>query len=269
MVLWRYCKRKTGFYLNNQLDKQWTYWSDSGKKTKVITYSNGMKNGSYMIWNADNFKTIDGQYQNVKDKLWTIRYDDGTIKAKESYSKGEKDGKWTWYRPDGNIDKEGSYKNSVQHGLWISWADSDKKKSEETFVNGVLDGEIINWYDNGNIDREGIIRGNKKEGNWTYYNGDGSVDFKFDYGTGLERVRIAELEERDNIFYKIGKYKPYTGIVTESGGIKDYLLLGRFKSGKRDGQWVQWYRNGNKEIDGVYYRGKSMASGPYGMRMEQ
>ena len=85
-----------------------------------------------MIWNTDNFKTIDGQYtQNVKDKLWTIRYDDGTIKAKESYSKGEKDGKWTWYRPDGNIDKEGSYKNSVQHGLWISWGASDKKKAKK------------------------------------------------------------------------------------------------------------------------------------------
>ena len=97
---------------------------------------------------------------------------------------------------------------------------------------------MIVWHNNGNKDREGIVRGNQKEGNWTYYNGDGSIDFKFDYGTGLERVRIAELEERDNTFYKIGKYKPYTGIVTESGGIKDYLLLGRFKSGKRDDRGV-------------------------------
>ena len=42
-----------------------------------------------MVWNKDNFKTIDGQYtQNQKDKLWTIRYNDGKLKAKENYSKG-------------------------------------------------------------------------------------------------------------------------------------------------------------------------------------
>ena len=72
----------------------------------------------------------------------------------------------------------------------------------------------------------------------------------------LDQVRIAELEERDGIFYKIGQHKSYTGMVIETGGIKDYLLLGRFSSGKRDGQWVQWYRNGQKEVEGVYYRGK-------------
>ena len=38
----------------------------------------------------------------------------------------------------------------------------------------------------------------------------------------------------------------------ESGGIKDYLLLGRFQAGRRDGQWVQWYRNGQKEVEGNY-----------------
>ncbi len=31
---------------------------------------------------------------------------------------------------------------------------------------------------------------------------------------------------------------------------------GRIQSGKKDGQWVQWYRNGQKEVEGVYYRGK-------------
>ena len=37
-------------------------------------------------------------------------------------------------------------------------------------------------------------------------------------------------------------------MVIETGGIKDYLLLGRFQSGKKDGQWVQWYRNGQKKL---------------------
>jgi antitoxin component YwqK of YwqJK toxin-antitoxin module len=89
------------------------------------------------------------------------------------------------------------------------------------------------WYDNGNKEKEGIIRNNEPEGLWTYYNLDGTQDFNFDYGDGLERVRIADLEERDDIFYKIGKHKPYVGVVIESGGIKKYLLLGRSLPGNK------------------------------------
>ena len=152
--------------------------------------------------------------------------------------------------------REGNFKNGVKHGLWVSWNNDDHKKGEETYVNGTLDGLVTVWHDNGNKDREGIIRGNEPEGSWTYYFADGTEDFRFDYGSGLDRVRISELEERDGTFYKIGKNKPYTGIVVESGGLKDYLLLGRFQAGRRDGQCVQWYRNGQKEIEGTYYRGK-------------
>ncbi len=102
---------------------------------------------------------------------------------------------------------------------------SHRKKGEETYVNGILDGLVTVWHENGNKDREGIIRGNEPEGSWTYYFADGKEDFRFDYGSGLDRVRIAELEERDGTFYKIGKHKPYSGIVVESGGLKDLMIL--------------------------------------------
>ena len=100
---------------------------------------------------------------------------------------------------------------------------------EETFANGNIDGKVTIWYENGVKDRQGVIRGTEPEGIWQYWNSDGSKDFIFDYGKGLDRVRIAELENRDGIFYKIGKYQAYSGIVTESGGMKDYLLLGSQK----------------------------------------
>ena len=178
------------------------------------------------------------------------------MKSKEEYQNGEKNGKWIWWEPDGTKIREGEYKNGVKHGTWVNWNNSDHKSIEETYLNGKIDGMVTIWFDNGNKDREGVIRGNEPEGKWSYYYPDGKLDFIFDYGSGLERVRISELENRDGIFYKIGKYKPYSGMVIETGGIKDYLLLGRFQSGKKDGQWVQWYRNGQKEVEGIYYRGK-------------
>ena len=159
---------------------------------------------------------------------------------------GGKDGIWSWWRPDGVKETEGNYKSGVKHGVWTSWSSAEHKKDEETYVNGILDGLVTVWHDNGNKDREGIIRGNEPEAVWKYFFADGSKDFTFDYGSGLDRSRISELEERDGVFYKIGKHKPYTGIVVESGGVKEYLLLGRFQSGKKDGQWVQCYQEYKK-----------------------
>ena len=87
------------------------------------------------------------------------------------------------------------------------------KKLEETYANGNIDGKVTVWYENGNKDREGVIRGAEPEGTWQYWYPDGSKDFVFDYGKGLDRVRIAELEKRDDVFYKIGKYYyKYLGI---------------------------------------------------------
>ncbi len=59
------------------------------------------------------------------------------------------------------------------------------------------------------------MRGNEKEGEWTYWERDGKRWLNFNYGDGLERVKLGEIEERDGMTYKIGKYKPYSGIVEE------------------------------------------------------
>ena len=42
-------------------------------------------------------------------------------------------------------------------------------------------------------------------------------------------MRIAELEKRDDLYFKIGKNKPYTGIVVESSGLKTICCLVDFK----------------------------------------
>ena len=248
-------KEQTGEYINNKLHNKWIYWADDGRKTEETNYDNGLKNGLQIKWNNENIKVIETEYiQNKPHGKWTFWYDNGTIQRYEEYNEGTKDGHWVWWRRDGLKDKEGHYKNDTKHGVWAQWNqfDGDKhhKKLEETFVNNEINGKIIEWYDNGEKSREGIFRRKETEGVWTYWEPDGRRWLKFDFGTGLERVGIADLEERDGIFYKVGEHTPYTGVVEENGGARGLLLLGRFSSGKRDGQWVQWHRNGLMEIDG-------------------
>ena len=79
-----------------------------------------------------------------------------------------------------------------------------------------------------------------------YWNSKGEKDFDFDFGSGLEHVKLEELVERETGFYKPNEEEPFTGIITQVNPDKDYLFLGRLKDGKKDGQWVKWFPSGKK-----------------------
>ena len=75
---------------------------------------------------------------------------------------------------------------------------------EETFANGNIDGKVTIWYENGSKDREGVIRGTEPEGIWQYWNNDGSKDFIFDYGKGLDRVLLTLPAVIKFFYYLVG-----------------------------------------------------------------
>ena len=257
-------KEKNGDYLNNKKHNKWTYWSDKGQKIEEANYNNGIHNGAHIQWfddKSDQHKKFHVNYKDgKKDGSWHFWYSTGIDSIQSHYKNDVKDGHWIWWRSNGLKDKEGHFKNEKKHGVWTVWNDSTgnayHKLHQETFVDGKIDGQVTKWYKEGKLDRQGIMRGNEKEGEWTYWERNGIRWLKFDYGDGLERVKLGEIEERDAITYKIGKYDPYSGIVEETGGKRGYKLLGRFLDGKRDGKWVQWYDNGQVEVQGEYYRGK-------------
>ncbi len=257
-------KELDGDYLNNKKHKKWIYWSKNGQKTEEINYDKGIHHGSHIKWfgeKSDQHKNFHVNYKDGdKDGKWHYWYSSGVDSLKATYLNGEKDGHWIWWRKNGLKDKEGFYKKEKKHGLWTIWNDSTgssyHKLHEETYVNDAIDGKVTKWYKEGGLDRQGIMRGKEKEGEWTYWERGGKRWLKFDYGDGLEKVTLGEIEERDGITFKIGKYEPYVGIVEETGGKRGYKLLGRFLDGKRDGKWVQWYDNGQVEVQGEYYRGK-------------
>ena len=258
-------KEKDGDYLDNKKHNKWTYWSENGQKTEEINYdSSGVHDGAHIKWfdeKNDQHKKFHVNYKNgEKNGSWHYWYTNGIDSVQSHYEDGKKNGHWVWWRKNGLKDKEGDYKNEEKHGIWTAWNDSSgtayHELHKETFVDGKIDGQVTKWYKEGKLDRQGIMRGNEKEGEWTYWERDGKRWLKFNYGDGLERVKLGEIEERDGITFKIGKYEPYSGIVEETGGKRGYKLLGRFLDGERDGKWVQWYDNGQVEVQGEYYRGK-------------
>ena len=69
--------------------------------------------------------------------------------------------------------------------------------------------------------------------------------------------QLVHYHTTEPIFHLFFHQEIYQVIYTPSfRGKRGYKLLGRFLDGKRDGKWVQWYDNGQVEVQGEYYRGK-------------
>jgi len=89
------------FYLNNQLkeqgqiryglrDREWKYWYADGKLKELITWKNGVKNGTYCLYNDYGELMAKGRFRN--DKLHGNFYtygSNGKVADKKKYKRGE------------------------------------------------------------------------------------------------------------------------------------------------------------------------------------
>ena len=69
----------------------------------------------------------------------------------------------------------------------------------------------------------------------------------FSVGVGAETMD--DLVKRDGIYYKKFSQVPFTGMVTGKS-------QGSFKNGKREGDWVEYWYNGQLFYKGTYKDGK-------------
>ena len=140
-----------------------------------------------------------------------------------------------------------TYKSDTPEGPWILWyPNSDQIKEQGYHQSGIKEGLTTYYYEDGGMQREGFFKDGLPDRIWTYWNAIGEKDFDFDFGSGLEHVKLEELVERETRFYKPNEEEPFTGIITQVNvnPDADYLFLGRLKDGKKDGQWVKWFPSG-------------------------
>ena len=96
----------------------------------------------------------------------------------------------------------------------------------------------------------------EKEYQGTYENG---LLIEYSYlnkdGTVKEPINIETLVERDEVFYTKNTNKPYTGSIFSlfDDGINE--SEGSLKNGKLDGEWIEWYNNGQMLIKENYLNG--------------
>ncbi len=69
-------------------------------------------------------------------------------------------------------------------------------------------------------------------------------------------VNYNDLINKNGLMYYADETKPYTGkcVTNHKGG--NIGMGGFFKDGKKNGEWIWWYKNGNKQRYTVYENGR-------------
>lgn len=127
-------------------------------------------------------------------------------------------------------------KNNVKQGLWVYFNNSYKNNISQKgfFKDGLKNGDWYTYYKNGNLKCKTTVKNNRQNGDVIVYYSDGTV--------------------KEEGYWKqnrwIGEYKYYYS----SGKIKYHWFYDSY--GKRTGNQVYFYENGEKQIEGKWIQGK-------------
>jgi antitoxin component YwqK of YwqJK toxin-antitoxin module len=234
------------------------------RKSSIIHYKNGQRDGAFEELSEEGFIIVKGNYKNgLMDGQWVYYFMNKQKKAIGSFLNGDggnvggtgiprngREGKWILYYENGNKSQEHEWKNGVSDGLSIVYHENGNKYQEINWKNEVKDGLFKQYHKNGQLEREGQYVNDIVEGKWKYFYENGQLEQDIAYDNGeLNGLAIAYYEngniEREGYFVK-GTAHGATKIYHSNGKIKikcnvdstslaDDNVFGDFYEYKEDG----------------------------------
>lgn len=257
---------------NHLLDSIWVFYTQTGDTLEKIDYLYGKKSGYYLKYKRDRSYGlyIWSKELYAADKRQGIAYQyfpNGSVKQTIPYIDGKKQGLSKEYNEEGNIITLYEYNNDfmisrerinrtdsdgVKQGSWKEFHENGNIRTEMNYRGGVLHGyykeyndkgilTVTMLYDNGKI-VEGNVEDNPEIEMQNRYDADGNLIFSGPFKTGIpvgiHREFNANGMVKASVIYNDQGVKVSEGIVTEDG--------------RRNGEWKNFFENGNVKEDGVY-----------------
>lgn len=246
--------------------KCYSYFED-GTLQSVITYTNGIGNGSYIFYNENGKPRISGTLLNDEKNGLITEYDEYGDKNFEYTAKnGKANGKFTAYHYNGKIRATGNYVNGEKDGL-ITEFDTDGRKINECYYK---DGEKNGQYKEYTYNEDGelgiTVTGsfvdNERDGYWetkVLKDGKWYTALYSNYNNGTLHGAAKEWKAGcDSIVYCNYQYGKLHGEYREkrqflgAGFLFDDENLytdveGQYYNGNKNGHWT--YRNKLMQIE--------------------
>ena len=260
---------------NFLLDSIWIFYNSTGDTINKISYLIGKKNGYYIQYNTDRSRpeyigSIVSKELYVNDMKQGVSYYyylNGTMKETISFIDGKEDGISIEFAEDGRI---------ITIKRYFRGSLTERQKINRYDANNTKDGEWLEFYEGVKVSKEINYKNGLLHGYYKEYGTDGKllITLLYDNGKLVEEVR----EDNKNIVVR-EKYDE-KGILLESGPYIDEIPVGIHKmfdetgeiigsriyddigvllssgiidkEGKRDGDWKDYFRDGNLRAEGKY-----------------
>lgn len=204
-------------------------------------------------------------------------YENGVIKSEYEYDDDKLTNNWVDYDERGKVIGKVGYKNGERDGLFERYWPNGKLKDRYTYKSGKADGPAEGHHDNGMLQFKGQFANGAAVGEWNYYNRKGEKEVRnYDTEGKLDGentfyhdnkiytkniytkdalIGIVWYDENGNEINKFGspdgnfdgKHNFYNG---------QLLSEGKYKNGKRDGKWTQYFVDGLVSSSYNYFEGE-------------
>ena len=207
-----------GTFSNDLQEGKWEYYFSTGALSYLANYKNGLRNGEWIYFYKDSTLFRQGKYLNdLKEGTWKTWHEDGTLLMEGNYEKGKEQGEWKAFWENGRLKNKSFFDEGYLKGTWLSYSPTGILLLEGEYKNGQKVGAWEEYYNNGRLKEESRYKLKKIK------HKDGNVVVM-----GMKMVQSVPH----------GKQKAYSQI--------DYELkeTGKFKSGIKTGEWINYYPGG-------------------------
>ncbi|TKG89887.1 tetratricopeptide repeat protein [Puteibacter caeruleilacunae] len=275
------------FNVNGELNGVLTSYRSNGSKSYELPYKDSKGEGHIVWYDIFGKKTGEGNFSNDKRVGESKNYYvSGKTKDDFSYKDGELDGEYISYHANGQISDKSVYTNGKQEGENIGYYINGELSYKGNYKEGELDGEWNYYHPNGNLKQHCVYKAGKVVGEHKTYNHHGKVEKISMYNDkgnfhgvckSYDLNGIMHLEEeyindtiiRVTSFNKNGepiktfenKEGTFDFITYTADGLK--LGSGSFVSGKNNGEWKIYHRNGT--VSKLIHYEKGILNGEYKM----
>ena len=262
--------KSEGNRLNHKLDSLWKFYDEDGILSVAVEYKNGLKHGLKKTFSKDSTLIKEELFKNDTIQLVKKFHQTGELKLKTPFQAGKKDGFAFEYDTSGLELTWWKYEEGKSEKFTINRLDNLGRKTGKwmKFQNEILIHEVVYAHGLKNgveriYDRFGkLLEVNK------YSNGQllkdvkelQKIDLKRELGSNGLVAKSGGFNEKGEPHGVHRKYDKEGNV--ESSKIYDNgVIVGEGivkKNGKKDGDWVLYYPSGKKLGEGKFKNGKKV-----------
>lgn len=250
--------KEKGNYVDGFVEGDVYFYRTGGALRKIRAFSKGKALGTETQYFDNDLleqKTTVNEENRYNGPIESY-YSNGNKYYIATYKNGEFDGKFRiLYRNEQTLKEEGEFVDGKRVGKRIVYFEDGKSimRVEDNYKNGKLTGSYTVYFKNGKISEQGTSEGDSFEGPYVLNDTNGRTYAKYEYKKGkVQKGTYTDASGKVIWQFTASKkyvYKSYydDGALYEEGNVVDHA---------RDGQWKQYYRNGNLRKEMTYAKEK-------------